>query len=75
MELFILSDLSWGDLGHMEHPENPSRAELFQELVPHQITLQIPRVTAWMEIWEAEPTRRSNLNEPPHLQSPIMNEN
>lgn len=30
---------------HIEHPENLSRAELFQELFPHQTTLQFLRLS------------------------------
>lgn len=68
-----------GDLGtHMEPPEGLSRAQLFQELIPLQTTLQLPRAIPgfqpWMEIWEAEPDKSSNLHQLPHLQSLIMDD-
>lgn len=38
-----------GDAGtHMEHPESLSRAELFQELIPQQTTVQFPEVSPWV---------------------------
>lgn len=59
-ELLFLGDLGRSSEGgdgtvrmravrtHMEHPESVSRAELFQELIPHQTPVQFPRVSPWV---------------------------